>query len=281
MSLEKKKPWIKFYPADWQADQALRICTLAARGLWIECMAIMHRASPYGHLLVNGQAPTDTQLGVLVGAPPDQIPDLIRELESAGSFSRTRAGVIYSRRMTRDEKLSRLAVKNGKFGGNPSLSKDLGFTTPDNPLHKPPDKAQRLDARSQIKEEPPLPSGASPQLFPDNPKPPKRKSNGTTRGTLLPDDWQPSDGDRDFAAGRGLEGDDLKDQIANFIDYRKSVSGKNAYSRDWSRTYRNDVRRIAGRKKQPGGGQNRQGPPSIVEAYARAARRLRGGTPTG
>lgn len=96
------QPWMKFYPADWQSDQALRLCSLAARGLWIECMAIMHRAVPYGHLVVNGRAVTEAQLGVLAGAPPDQITQLLGELEAAGVFSRTRAGVVYSRRMVED-----------------------------------------------------------------------------------------------------------------------------------------------------------------------------------
>ena len=63
-------------------------------------IALMHEATPYGHLLVSGRSPTDAQLAVLVGATPDQIPELLGELESAGVFSRTREGVIYSRKMT-------------------------------------------------------------------------------------------------------------------------------------------------------------------------------------
>jgi hypothetical protein len=147
------RPWMKFYPGDWRADEQLRMCSLAARGLWIECIALMHRATPYGHLLVNGQAPTDAQLGVLAGAPSDQIPDLLRELETAGVFSRTRAGAIYSRRMTRDEKKARTAVKNGKTGGNPILGKQTDNSALVNPMDKPPDKAQRPETRDQ-KEEP-------------------------------------------------------------------------------------------------------------------------------
>ena len=60
-----KRPWFKFYPSDWRADQALRSCSVAARGLWIECMCIMHEADPYGHLVVNGRPVTDTLLARL------------------------------------------------------------------------------------------------------------------------------------------------------------------------------------------------------------------------
>lgn len=90
---------MKFYPTDWRSDPALRMCRLAARGLWIEMIALMHEAVPYGYLLVSGRSPTDAQLAVLAGATPDQIPELIGELDAAGVFSRTREGVIFSPEM--------------------------------------------------------------------------------------------------------------------------------------------------------------------------------------
>ncbi|MGQ2942910.1 MAG: GIY-YIG nuclease family protein [Blastomonas fulva] len=114
---------MKFYPSDWASDEKLRMCSLAARGLWIEMIALMHRSDQYGHLLVGTIAPTDAQLAVLVGASPDQIPGLIGELESVGVFSRTRKGVIYSRRMSRDQRKSDDARTAGSKGGNPKLKK--------------------------------------------------------------------------------------------------------------------------------------------------------------
>lgn len=143
------EPWMKFYPTDWRADPALRMCSLAARGLWIEMLGLMHEAIPYGHFLVSGQSPTDTQLAVLVGAPPEQIPALIGELEAAGVFSRTREGVIYSRKMTRASKKAAIARKNGKNGGNPSLCNKKGNPPSDNRQDKGEDKPQKPEARSQ------------------------------------------------------------------------------------------------------------------------------------
>jgi hypothetical protein len=149
---EKRHPWSKFYWADWRSDPRLRMCTLAARGLWMEMLALMNEATPFGHLLVNDQSPTDIQLAVLAGAPPDQVPDLLRELETAGVFSRTGKGVIYSRRMTRDEKKAKKARQIGKTGGNPTLRKQRGNPAWDNPPVKPPDNTQRPDTRGQIPE---------------------------------------------------------------------------------------------------------------------------------
>jgi hypothetical protein len=129
-------PWMKFFPSDWRADQSLRVCSLAARGLWIEMLCVMHNATPYGHLLINGSPVSDTQLAMLAGTSSNQIPALVGELELAGVFSRTGKGVIYSRRMTRDEKKAALARKNGLQGGNPNLCNQTRNPPPDNPKDK-------------------------------------------------------------------------------------------------------------------------------------------------
>lgn len=146
-----KKPWFKFYPSDWRADQALRLCSLAARGLWVECMALMHEAKPYGHLVVNGRRVTDSQLALLTGAPVDQITALLGELENAGVSSKRGDGVIYSRRMTRDAKRSAEGTKYGKQGGNPALTHKptLNHTPP----HDPSPRGQRLEPDLEIPKE--------------------------------------------------------------------------------------------------------------------------------
>jgi len=155
-----ERPWFPFYPGDWRSDPKLRMCSVAARGLWIEMCCLMHEAQPYGHLLVNGLAPTDAQLTVLTGTPPDQLPALMSELDSAGVFSRTGKGVIYSRRMTRDAKKTQKARANGKKGGNPTLRKERGNSPSVNPPEKPPDKPYRLEAINQRLEEGSAPDGA-------------------------------------------------------------------------------------------------------------------------
>lgn len=120
------RPWMKFYPRDWRADEKLRLCSLAARGLWMEMLAIMHASEKYGRLLIAGKPPTDAQLAVQVGATADEIAALKSELSDAGVYSVDAAGIIYSRRMKSDEKTAETARKNGKLGGNPKLSKQTG-----------------------------------------------------------------------------------------------------------------------------------------------------------
>lgn len=117
-----KRPAFQFYPGDWQRDLALRSCSLAARGLWFEMMCLMHDGQPYGHLKV-GSRPLDdpSTLAALVGTPEELVASLLRELEAAKVFSRTRKGVVFSRRMVRDEAIRTKRATAGKLGGNPNL----------------------------------------------------------------------------------------------------------------------------------------------------------------
>lgn len=99
-------PWIKFYPRDWRGDQALRVVSLAARGLWMEMLCVMHEASPYGHLLVGGQPLHGAALARLVGSSEEEIQALLVELRNAGVSRQTRGGVVYSKRLIADQKRS-------------------------------------------------------------------------------------------------------------------------------------------------------------------------------
>ncbi len=100
------KPWLKFYPRDWRADPRLRMCSLAARGLWAELLGYMHEAEPYGHLLVDGKKPEHGDLAALVGRPLTETRKAMTELGERGVYSTTADGVIYSRRMVRDNERS-------------------------------------------------------------------------------------------------------------------------------------------------------------------------------
>lgn len=136
-------PWLKFYPSDWRSDPALRMCSIAARGLWMEMLCVMHENN--GELSVNGRGLTPRQLATLAGCP--DVEDLLSELEDAGVFSRRDDGTIFSRRMIRDAQKAAQDKENGKKGGNPKIksSDKQGVNPPD----KGEDKAQKPEARSQ------------------------------------------------------------------------------------------------------------------------------------
>lgn len=131
--------WLKFYPSDWRADPALRMCSLAARGLWMEMLCVMHEAEPRGFLLVNGRSLSTAHLAALAGCSTREAGRLVDELESAGVFSRDGEGVIFSRRILKDIARAERDRLNGKRGGNPNIKAGVN----------PPDKAQKPEARYQ------------------------------------------------------------------------------------------------------------------------------------
>lgn len=127
----KRAPWLKFYISDWRSDPAVRICSLAARGLWFEMLCLMHESEPRGSLRVKGIAINDKQLASLVGATAREASALLAELEAAGVFSRDFDNTIYSRRMRKDEAKAARDKAYGSMGGNPLLK--VGLTPPDKP----------------------------------------------------------------------------------------------------------------------------------------------------
>lgn len=105
-------PWDKFYWNDWENDPALRLCSLAAQGLWMRCLCIAAKADPKGYVTVAGRPLTPADLAVLVGASEREVETLLSELAANGVFSRDRKGRIYSRRMLRDVKKSQEGRKH-------------------------------------------------------------------------------------------------------------------------------------------------------------------------
>ena len=84
----------------WRDNVALRACSLAARGLWLEMIFIMHESGHYGHLAVNGRAIDARQLARMVGGSEKQVSQLLDELFNAGVYElKCGRGFIYAREM--------------------------------------------------------------------------------------------------------------------------------------------------------------------------------------
>ncbi|WP_404711504.1 hypothetical protein [Sphingomonas sp. MMS24-J13] len=111
-----KRPAFQFYPSDWRNDAGLRLCSMGARGLWMEMMCLMHDGSPYGHLTVLGRPMTPDSLARLTGEGPAAIKRWLGELEANDVCSRNDEGVIFSRRMVRDEQIRDARAAGGIAG---------------------------------------------------------------------------------------------------------------------------------------------------------------------
>ena len=129
--------WSKFFWSDWRNDAGLRLCSFAARGLWMDMLSIAAEAEPVGYVVVAGKPLRPADLARLLGGTVDEIETLLAELESNGVFSRDRRGAIYSRRLVRDAKKAAKSRENGKKGGNPTLGKKKDNPAWDNPPDNP------------------------------------------------------------------------------------------------------------------------------------------------
>lgn len=128
-------PAVQWYFGDWQRCAELRLCSLEARGLWIEMLGFMHQAKPYGHLIFEGKAVDAKKLANMVGggSTANKVASLLKELGENGVYSRDENSVIYCRRMVRDQ-LKREAWRLEKQG-------QRSGQVPDNGPDKLPDKA--------------------------------------------------------------------------------------------------------------------------------------------
>ncbi len=120
-----KYPWLKFFPGDYFRDPGVRSVCLAARGLWMDMLCLMHQSPKSGYLQHPSGLPiSPIQLARMVGGFPDEIASLLQELADSGVYSRGEDGVIYCRRMAKDAAKREKCSKAGQSGGgNPNLKK--------------------------------------------------------------------------------------------------------------------------------------------------------------
>lgn len=99
-----KRPSFQFYPGDWLRD-GISGCSLAAQGLWLRMMIVMHDSPRYGRLcLPSGKPMPNEMLARHVGVTKDICVTLLDELKNAGVPSQDSDGIFFSRRMVNDER---------------------------------------------------------------------------------------------------------------------------------------------------------------------------------
>jgi hypothetical protein len=234
-----KNPWMKFYPADWRANSELRMCGAAARGVWMEMLCIMHEAEPRGSLLIQGRQVTAKQLSSLSGLPLDEVEKALAELAENHVFGMKKNGVLFSRRMEKEEEKARKNRENGKMGGNPSLYKETEKQQSVNPQVK----AQKLEARSQkldTREEEVEAQTLSLDLESPDEKPaapPKPSKTKTPKAVLeavpFPDYFVLSDEVYQVALDHGWHPSEIPIQIKRMRGWSQEKPGTKGFKRNW------------------------------------------------
>ena len=128
-----KLPAFQFYPGDWLKDPALRACSFAGRGLWMDMLCLMWESEERGVLASNGRVWTDEMILRACGVTSAlQDAHLLSELLDLGVASRRDDGAIYCRRMVREEDSrtkTRLRVKKHRLA-KPCNAKVTSDVTP-------------------------------------------------------------------------------------------------------------------------------------------------------
>jgi len=107
-------PWFKLFKTDWLQEPTFRLCSRAARSLWLDMLCLMHDAQPCGHLKLKGKRLDAKSLAAVFGDREKDVVAWLAELESNGVFSRGRGGVIVSRRMVRDAAKAELGLESAQ-----------------------------------------------------------------------------------------------------------------------------------------------------------------------
>lgn len=117
-----KLPAFQFYPGDWRKDPGVQSLSFHDRGVWFEILCLMHESEERGKLLLRGQPMPEDALSRLLGLDKQSLTKTLTTLVEYGVASCDPAtGVLFNRRMVRDEKLRKIRQEAGKLGGNPRL----------------------------------------------------------------------------------------------------------------------------------------------------------------
>ena len=98
-----KRPSFQFYPGDWLNDIALRLCSIGARGLWIDILCLMHQGHPYGYLKIKDKILDEEDVATITRINFEEMKSYLLELEENGVLGRDSDRCIFSKRMVKDE----------------------------------------------------------------------------------------------------------------------------------------------------------------------------------
>jgi len=115
-----KLPAFQFYPSDWRSDIKVQSLSFHERGIWWEMLMIMHESEDRGKLVMNGKPMSDEMVSRLISCDLKTYRKCLATLLHLGVCYQDE-GVIYNRRMVKDEQTRKARVSSGSMGGNPIL----------------------------------------------------------------------------------------------------------------------------------------------------------------
>jgi len=154
-----KQPSFQFYPGDWLKDPALRRCSPAARGAFMDLLCYAFECEPRGYLITNGTPWTEKICAKVASVRVV----FVRELVTQGVLRRDEeTGAFYNKRMVEDERLRRLRADSGSLGGQQTAKQKSSKRAANrvaNGVAKPGSSSSSSSSSSASANTPPTPLG--------------------------------------------------------------------------------------------------------------------------
>jgi hypothetical protein len=127
MPVNNNLPYINIYKGDFLRSN-VSACSIAAQGLWLRLMILMHDSERTGYLCLNGEAMPSRMAAVKCSLSPDEYALLLAELMAVSAFNTSREGIIFSPEIVaQNEDRARNAERQRRFK---EKSKGNGEVTP-------------------------------------------------------------------------------------------------------------------------------------------------------
>lgn len=115
---EPKLPALQFYTGDWRKDPCVQSLDHEHKGVWIDLLCIMNETSERGRLVLpGGSAMPDDAIARNLGIDLAKWKQIRSTLLVLGVASQDGDGVLYNRRIVRDEAIRRSRREAGRQGG--------------------------------------------------------------------------------------------------------------------------------------------------------------------
>lgn len=238
-----KLPGFIFYPGDWMKDPELRSVSSEARGLWIDMLCLMFESQPRGYLLLRGgKSVTAASLSRMTGNLEPKVIQWIEELDDKGVFSRDDQGIIFCRKMVRDQEVR----EQTKDRMRKYRVRNISVTSP-SPVNETVNVNEDLDVGVDLKKE-------------------KESPKKRVKRPLIPypEDFRPTEGHYHLARENAVDCD------LEWVRMKDWALGRDEHKADWDAAFRNWLRNQNYRGKVNGGGTGKSKQVQLAEHNARA-----------
>ena len=255
------QPYLPLYINDWMTSMKLRECTIAAHGLMINIMTIMHKSEDYGIILLKQKYKQNEdqihnfalQLAKNLPFTLDDIGVYLREL-ILEEVLKIDGEKLICKRMVRDAHLSMIRATSGRKGGKATQQNELNFAQAN--------FEAKSEANTVIEN---VNENESKNRNIDKESISEKDWDSAKNNFLCADQWQ-----YQFATSKSIHAQDLKNLIAEFVndielreDY-KNVRGLKSHFTHWYNKRKNGTH-----QQSPNGSNSKLG---TSEARVKAAR---------